>query len=137
MIADGQDVRTVAGRLGYRDASTTLKVYAHVLPERDLEAAESLGRSLAPPVWSLTCFGRHGFVGFRPPQESGFVVKRAEMTSPAWTAQAGFLRRLPPQSLMLRPWRTPLRLSGGSRGQVSEESSVTVLSTAEGRRATT
>ena len=52
MIADGQDVRTVAGRLGYRDASTTLKVYAHVLPQRDLEAAESLGRSLAPPVWS-------------------------------------------------------------------------------------
>jgi len=46
MIADGQDVRTVAGRLGHRDASTTLKVYAHVQPQRDLEAAESLGRSL-------------------------------------------------------------------------------------------
>ena len=46
MIAGGQDVRTVAGRLGHRDASTTLKVYAHVLPQRDLEAAESLGRSL-------------------------------------------------------------------------------------------
>jgi integrase len=46
MIGDGQDVRTVAGRLGHADASTTLKVYAHMLPQRDLEAAESLGRSL-------------------------------------------------------------------------------------------
>lgn len=48
MIGDGQDVRTVAGRLGHADASTTLKVYAHMLPQRDLAAAESLGRSLAP-----------------------------------------------------------------------------------------
>jgi integrase len=48
MIGDGQDVRTVAGRLGHADASTTLKVYAHVLPQRDLAAAESLGRSLTP-----------------------------------------------------------------------------------------
>jgi integrase len=47
MIENGHDVRTVAGRLGHADASTTLKVYAHVLPQRDLEAAESLGRSLA------------------------------------------------------------------------------------------
>lgn len=46
MIGEGQDVRTVAGRLGHADASTTLKVYAHMLPERDLEAAESLGQSL-------------------------------------------------------------------------------------------
>ncbi len=46
MIGDGQDVRTVAGRLGHADASTTLKAYAHMLPQRDLEAAESLGRSL-------------------------------------------------------------------------------------------
>jgi integrase len=47
MIADGQDVRTVAGRLGHADASTTLEVYAHMLPQRDLKAAESLGRSLS------------------------------------------------------------------------------------------
>jgi integrase len=46
MIAGGEDVRTVSGRLGHRDASTTLRVYAHVLPQRDLEAAKSLGRSL-------------------------------------------------------------------------------------------
>jgi site-specific recombinase XerD len=35
MIGAGHDVRAVAGRLGHRDASTTLKVYSHFLPERD------------------------------------------------------------------------------------------------------
>ena len=47
MIGDGADVRTVAGRLGHAAASTTLKVYAHMLPQRDRAAAESLGRSLS------------------------------------------------------------------------------------------
>ena len=46
MIGDGQDVRTVAGRLGHADASTTLEVYAHMLPQRDLEAAAMLGDAL-------------------------------------------------------------------------------------------
>jgi integrase len=36
LIAGGYDVRTVAGRLGHADASVTLRVYSHVLPERDL-----------------------------------------------------------------------------------------------------
>ena len=35
LIGAGHDVRTVAGRLGHRDASVTLKVYSHALPERD------------------------------------------------------------------------------------------------------
>ena len=48
LIGSGQDVRTVAGRLGHRDASTTLRVYSHALPERDREAAAVLGRSLSP-----------------------------------------------------------------------------------------
>jgi integrase len=48
LIGDGHDVRTVAGRLGHRDASTTLRVYAHALPERDREAAAAIGRSLTP-----------------------------------------------------------------------------------------
>ena len=46
LIGSGTDVRTVAGRLGHRDASTTLRVYSHVLPERDREAAAVLGRAL-------------------------------------------------------------------------------------------
>jgi integrase len=46
MIGGGHDVRTVAGRLGHRDASTTLKVYSHFLPERDRDAADFLGKAL-------------------------------------------------------------------------------------------
>jgi integrase len=46
MIGGGTDVRTVAGRLGHKDASTTLRVYSHALPERDRDAAGLLGRAL-------------------------------------------------------------------------------------------
>lgn len=51
MIAAGVDVRTVAARLGHADASVTLRVYSHALPERDRAAAELLGSriSLAQP----------------------------------------------------------------------------------------
>lgn len=53
LIAGGHDVRTVAGRLGHSDASVTLRVYSHVLPEKDREAAEALGRILGPPPSAL------------------------------------------------------------------------------------
>jgi integrase len=43
LIGAGIDVRTVAGRLGHADASTTLRVYTHVLAERDRAAAEHIG----------------------------------------------------------------------------------------------
>jgi integrase len=46
LIAAGVDVRTVAGRLGHANASTTLDVYAHWLPERDREAATIIGAEL-------------------------------------------------------------------------------------------
>ena len=42
-IAAGIDVRTVAGRLGHADPAITLRVYSHVLAERDRAAAELLG----------------------------------------------------------------------------------------------
>jgi len=44
LLSEGVDVRTVAGRLGHRNASTTLNVYSHFLPEADREAADLLGR---------------------------------------------------------------------------------------------
>jgi integrase len=44
LLASGVDVRTVAGRLGHRNPSTTLNVYSHFVPEADQEAAEALGR---------------------------------------------------------------------------------------------
>jgi hypothetical protein len=43
LLTGGVDVRTVAGRLGHRDASTTLNVYAHFLEEADRDAAQLLG----------------------------------------------------------------------------------------------
>ncbi|MGH9188978.1 MAG: tyrosine-type recombinase/integrase [Acidimicrobiales bacterium] len=44
LLAAGVDVRTVAGRLGHRNAATTLNVYSHFLAETDQEAANVLGR---------------------------------------------------------------------------------------------
>jgi integrase len=43
LLASGVDVRTVAGRLGHRDPSTTLNVYSHFIPEADQQAAAVLG----------------------------------------------------------------------------------------------
>jgi integrase len=48
LLSSGVDVRTVAGRLGHKNANVTLNVYAHFLPEADREAADLLGRLLAP-----------------------------------------------------------------------------------------
>jgi integrase len=50
LIAAGVDIRTVAGRLGHAQTSTTLNIYAHSLPERDREAAAVLGRALMGPA---------------------------------------------------------------------------------------
>jgi integrase len=47
LIASGRDVRTIAGRLGHSDASTTLGVYAHMVEGRDQDAADYLGSLLA------------------------------------------------------------------------------------------
>ena len=47
LLSAGVDVRTVAGRLGHRNASTTLNVYAHFLEQSDREAADIIGNVLA------------------------------------------------------------------------------------------
>ena len=44
LLSAGIDVRTVAGRLGHRNPSTTLNVYSHFVPESDQEAAKALGQ---------------------------------------------------------------------------------------------
>jgi integrase len=44
LLSAGVDVRTVAGRLGHRNASTTLNVYAHFVPQSDERAANLLGK---------------------------------------------------------------------------------------------
>jgi integrase len=46
LIGAGVDVRTVAGRLGHSDPSMTLRVYSHVIEERDRAAAAIMGNVL-------------------------------------------------------------------------------------------
>jgi integrase len=43
LIGANVDIRTVAGRLGHSDPSVTLRVYSHVIAERDQAAAAVLG----------------------------------------------------------------------------------------------
>jgi integrase len=47
LIASGRDVRTVAGRLGHSDATTTLRVYSHMVEGRDRDAADFLGQLMS------------------------------------------------------------------------------------------
>lgn len=54
LIASGQDVRTVAERLGHADPALTLRVYSHVIEAREREAASVLGRALAPTPEELS-----------------------------------------------------------------------------------
>ena len=48
LVASGRDVRTIAGRLGHSDPTTTLRVYAHLVDGRDRDAADFIGGLLAP-----------------------------------------------------------------------------------------
>lgn len=48
LLSAGVDVRTVAGRLGHRNASTTLNVYAHFVEQSDRTAADVIGDIIAP-----------------------------------------------------------------------------------------
>jgi integrase len=48
-IAAGYDPVTVSSRLGHADPSITLRVYSHVLEQRDKELAAAVGRTLALP----------------------------------------------------------------------------------------
>jgi len=48
LIGAGVDVRTVAGRLGHSDPSLTLRVYSHLIEERDRAAASIMGQVLGP-----------------------------------------------------------------------------------------
>jgi integrase len=50
IVAQGNDPRTVASRLGHSDPALTLRTYSHALEARDRDAAEALGRTLSLPV---------------------------------------------------------------------------------------
>lgn len=46
LISQKVDIRTVSGRLGHANASTTLNIYSHALKELDKTASEKLGDML-------------------------------------------------------------------------------------------
>lgn len=48
LIAAGTNLRTVSGRLGHSQASTTANIYAHAIQSADAAAAETLGDILSP-----------------------------------------------------------------------------------------
>lgn len=48
LLAAGTDAVTVANRLGHSTPSTTLTVYAHWVPENDIQAAELVGEFMHP-----------------------------------------------------------------------------------------
>lgn len=50
-IAEGVDVRTVAGRLGHADPSLTLRIYVHALEARDRQLAGILGSAVLGPMY--------------------------------------------------------------------------------------
>jgi integrase len=50
LIGDKADIKTVQGRLGHAQASTTLDFYASVMPAKDKEAASIVGKILAAPA---------------------------------------------------------------------------------------
>ncbi len=50
LLAAGYDLAIVAGRLGHRDPTITLRVYAHALADRDRQAAHALGALMGPPA---------------------------------------------------------------------------------------
>jgi integrase len=68
LLANGVDLRTVAGRAGHADPSTTLKVYAHFVPAADRHAAHLVAAL-------LDCDGLLGFGGWG--------------LGPTWTACTG------------------------------------------------
>lgn len=43
LLAHGVDIKTVQARMGHANASITLNLYAHAVPENDAKAAELLG----------------------------------------------------------------------------------------------
>lgn len=50
LIGSNVDFKTVQGRLGHTKASTTLDIYASVIPAKDKEAANAVGAILTQPV---------------------------------------------------------------------------------------
>ena len=51
LIAQGEDLATVADHMRHSDQSTTLKIYTHVMKHRRKGVAERLDRRVRHPFW--------------------------------------------------------------------------------------
>lgn len=49
LLSNGEDIISVAGRLGHASPSITSDMYAHAMPEKDRECAEVMGKLFAKP----------------------------------------------------------------------------------------
>ena len=57
-MAAGEPITTVAARIGHRDLSITLRVYAHLLPGRDRLSADRFdGPRAAENRWDMRASG--------------------------------------------------------------------------------
>lgn len=65
LLAGGADVRTTSSIMGHADASTTLRIYSHVVNERQRAAIDLIGDVLKAPEEEL---GRH--LGRRDPEQN-------------------------------------------------------------------
>lgn len=50
LLGKGIDAKTVQERLGHADVATTLRIYAHVMPARDAQAAAAIEEAIIPDV---------------------------------------------------------------------------------------
>ncbi|MHB8592111.1 MAG: tyrosine-type recombinase/integrase [Vulcanimicrobiaceae bacterium] len=64
LLAGGVDVRATSSTLGHADASTTLRIYAHVVSERQRATVDVIGNVLRSPENALA---RH--LGRQPESE--------------------------------------------------------------------
>lgn len=53
LLSNGEDIISVAGRLGHASPSITSDMYAHAMPEKDRECAEVMGNIFAKPKEAL------------------------------------------------------------------------------------
>lgn len=79
LLAEGVPVRTVSGRLGHSNPTTTLNVYAHFLAEGDRSAASIIGR----------------IVSTRPRLSTPGRARTPTVASPRGSARGGRVRAVP------------------------------------------
>ena len=50
LVSNGVDMKTIQHRLGHSSATLTMNLYAHALPENDIQAAQLIGNLFSMPA---------------------------------------------------------------------------------------